>query len=184
MSRLYINIGIVYEDNKNYLKSFEYFKKWARVSEEVLGPSHPKTLRAKGVLNETRYRIIAQRIEDSGNNMDDNSLQSEELQQLENSGFENLANTGIDALNEMMSQQNFTDNINHDDEVFYETFDMDDDEDCVDEIDDEEIDEDDLLNMVEESHYMVDADWNEIEADLQQTDSNIPNNEHPEQHEP
>ena len=58
-SRLYINIGIVYEDNNQYKKAYEYFKKWARVSEEILGPDHPKTQRAKGVLKETRYRRIA-----------------------------------------------------------------------------------------------------------------------------
>ncbi|XP_064625868.1 TPR repeat-containing protein DDB_G0287407-like [Lineus longissimus] len=183
MSRLYINIGIVYEDNKNYLKSYEYFKKWARVSEEVLGPNHPKTLRAKGVLNETRYRIIAQRIEDSGNNMDDNSLQTEELQELglEHSGVD-LDNTGLVALTQMMSQHNFTDN-NHDDEVFYETYEMDDDDDeGDDEINEGDIDEDDLLNLVDESHYLV--DWNEIETDLEHIDSNIPDNENPQQHEP
>lgn len=49
-SRLYINIGIVYEDNKNFVKAYEYFKKWATVSQAVLGPEHPKTLRALGVL--------------------------------------------------------------------------------------------------------------------------------------
>ncbi|XP_061167339.1 TPR repeat-containing protein DDB_G0287407-like [Saccostrea echinata] len=58
-SRLYINIGIVYEDNNDYKKAYEYFKKWARVSEQILGPDHPKTQRAKGVLRETRYRRIA-----------------------------------------------------------------------------------------------------------------------------
>ncbi|KAH3849179.1 TPR repeat-containing protein DDB_G0287407-like [Dreissena polymorpha] len=61
-SRLYINIGIVYEDNNNYNKAYEYFKKWARVSEEILGPDHPKTLRAKGVLRESRYKSIARRL--------------------------------------------------------------------------------------------------------------------------
>ncbi|GAB1609949.1 repeat-containing DDB_G0287407-like [Argonauta hians] len=61
-SRLYINIGIVYEDNKEYRKAYEYFKKWARVSEEILGPDHPKTRRAKGVLQETRYRRLAQEL--------------------------------------------------------------------------------------------------------------------------
>ena len=49
-SRLYINIGIVYEDNKNFVKAYDFFKKWATVSQSVLGPEHPKTLRALGVL--------------------------------------------------------------------------------------------------------------------------------------
>ena len=30
-SRLFINIGIVYEDQNDYVKAFEYFKKWAQV---------------------------------------------------------------------------------------------------------------------------------------------------------
>ncbi|ELT92606.1 hypothetical protein CAPTEDRAFT_221726 [Capitella teleta] len=61
-SRLYINIGIVYEDNQNFVLAFDYFKKWARVSEMVLGPEHPKTLRAKGVLKEPRYSLVSQRL--------------------------------------------------------------------------------------------------------------------------
>ena len=39
-SRLYINIGIVYEDNNDYVKAYEFFRKWATVSEIVLGPDH------------------------------------------------------------------------------------------------------------------------------------------------
>lgn len=65
-SRLYINIGIVYEDNNDYKKAYEYFKKWARVSEEILGPDHPKTQRAKGVLRETRYKRIANSLGELG----------------------------------------------------------------------------------------------------------------------
>ncbi|XP_074643679.1 TPR repeat-containing protein DDB_G0287407-like [Tubulanus polymorphus] len=72
VSRLYINIGIVYEDNKNFRKAYEYFKKWAQVSEIVLGPSHPKTLRAKGVLKEERYRRIAQQLGESSEPPADN----------------------------------------------------------------------------------------------------------------
>jgi len=84
-SRLYINIGIVYEDNNNFNKAYEYFKKWARVSEEILGPEHPKTLRAKGVLRETRYRSIARRMgeyseEDDDDNGDDNDENEEEVE--------------------------------------------------------------------------------------------------------
>ena len=77
-SRLYINIGIVYEDNNDYRKAYSYFKRWARVSEEILGPEHPKTQRAKGVLRESRYRRIAQDLgewdayEDTDDNNDDN----------------------------------------------------------------------------------------------------------------
>ena len=63
-SRLYINIGIVHEDSKDYVKAFDYFKKWARASETVYGPDHPKTLRAKGVLQEARYKLVAQRLKE------------------------------------------------------------------------------------------------------------------------
>lgn len=63
-SRIYINIGIVYEDNKDYVKAYKYFAKWARVNEVVLGPSHPKTMRAQRVLREPRYLYIASRLKD------------------------------------------------------------------------------------------------------------------------
>lgn len=84
-SRLYINIGIVYEDNNNFKKAYEYFKKWARVSEEILGPEHPKTLRAKGVLRETRYRTIAREMgewneDDTDDNLDDDDDDDEETE--------------------------------------------------------------------------------------------------------
>ncbi|WAR23724.1 Y7407-like protein [Mya arenaria] len=83
-SRLYINIGIVYEDNNDFNKAYEYFKKWARVSEEILGPEHPKTLRAKGVLRETRYRSIARRMgefyEDDDDNDDDEDDAEEDVE--------------------------------------------------------------------------------------------------------
>ena len=63
-SRLYINIGIVHEDTKDYVKAFEFFKKWAKASETVYGSDHPKTLRAKGVLKEPRYRLVALRLKE------------------------------------------------------------------------------------------------------------------------
>ncbi|XP_033737542.1 LOW QUALITY PROTEIN: nephrocystin-3-like [Pecten maximus] len=74
-SRLYINIGIVYEDNNDFKKAYEYFKKWARVSEEILGPDHPKTQRAKGVLRESRYQRIARTL---GENDDDHDEDRDE----------------------------------------------------------------------------------------------------------
>jgi hypothetical protein len=88
-SRLYINIGIVYEDNNNYKKAYEYFKKWARVSEEILGPEHPKTLRAKGVLRETRYRSIAREMgEWHEDDADDNNEEEEDEEEIENPDLE------------------------------------------------------------------------------------------------
>lgn len=76
-SRLYINIGIVHEDNNDYVKAFEYFRKWASVSEIVLGPDHPKTLRAKGVLKEPRYRLVALRLKEQEDRQGENEANEE-----------------------------------------------------------------------------------------------------------
>lgn len=58
-SRLYINIGILYEDKRDFKKAYGYFKQWGKISEEIHGSSHPKSQRAKGVLREPRYKRIA-----------------------------------------------------------------------------------------------------------------------------
>ena len=63
-SRLCINIGIVYEDNGDFVSAFHYFTQWAQVSEVVLGSRHPKTQRSKGVLQEERYRLVAKRLKE------------------------------------------------------------------------------------------------------------------------
>ena len=57
--RLYINIGILHEDNQNFKKAFEYFKEWSDICENVYGKKHPKTVRAHRVLKEPRYRRMA-----------------------------------------------------------------------------------------------------------------------------
>ncbi len=93
-SRLYINIGIVYEDNKDYVKAYEYFKKWASVSDLVLGPDHPKTLRAKGVLKEPRYKLVALRLKQQ----DENTQSNEEI--ADNSVDENTINQEVEDLDE------------------------------------------------------------------------------------
>lgn len=60
--RLYLNIGILYEDNRDFQKAYDYFVKWHETCQEVLGPSHPKTGRARDTLNEAAYvRIREQR---------------------------------------------------------------------------------------------------------------------------
>ncbi|KAL5022718.1 hypothetical protein ScPMuIL_001873 [Solemya velum] len=91
-SRLYINMGIVYEDNNDYKKAYEFFKKWARVSEEILGPDHPKTLRAKGVLRESRYRRIArvqgEWMDDCQEDNDQNTSDDEGDEEVENPDIE------------------------------------------------------------------------------------------------
>lgn len=62
MLRLYLNIGILYEDNRDFQKAYDYFVKWHETCLEVLGPSHPKTARARDTLSEASYvRIREQR---------------------------------------------------------------------------------------------------------------------------
>lgn len=116
-SRLYINIGIVYEDNKEYRKAYEYFKKWARVSEEILGPDHPKTRRAKGVLQETRYRRIAQELDewdyerldnDDGDILDDDDDDDDEA---ENPDFEHYYDDAITHLTEHRGGSTYNGNV-------------------------------------------------------------------------
>lgn len=109
-SRLYINIGIVYEDNKDYRKAYTYFKRWARVSEEILGPEHPKTQRAKGVLRESRYRRIAQDLgewdsyEDADDNTDDNG--GDDGEEEENADLEHHYDDMVSVVNiQMLTSQ-------------------------------------------------------------------------------
>ena len=59
MLRLYLNIGILYEDNRNFETAYDYFVKWHDTCMEVLGPSHPKTKRAQDTLKEPAYMRIA-----------------------------------------------------------------------------------------------------------------------------
>ena len=109
-SRLYINIGIVYEDNNDFVRAFEYFKKWGRVSEMVLGPEHPKTLRAKGVLKEPRYCLVAQRLmererqlEESANDSQEGALTVEAI----NQEVERMANQEAGVAGEWDDNQRF-----------------------------------------------------------------------------
>ena len=81
-SRIYINVGIVHEDNHDFIKAYDYFLKWAHVNESVLGPEHPKTLRARCVLKEPRYHYIASRLKDLDDrivdDLDQNNVINEE----------------------------------------------------------------------------------------------------------
>ena len=81
-SRIYINVGIVHEDNHDFIKAYDYFLKWAHVNESVLGPEHPKTLRARCVLKEPRYHYIASRLKDLDDrivdDLDQNNVVNEE----------------------------------------------------------------------------------------------------------
>ncbi|XP_071161707.1 TPR repeat-containing protein DDB_G0287407-like [Mytilus galloprovincialis] len=96
MSRLYINIGIVYEDNCDYKKAYEYFKKWARISEEILGPDHPKTKRARGVLRESRYQNIARNLDEWERTGHDSSPGEENVDETERRDLENFYDDSSD----------------------------------------------------------------------------------------
>ncbi|XP_066925783.1 telomerase protein component 1-like isoform X2 [Clytia hemisphaerica] len=60
--RLCLNIGILYEDDRNFNKAYDYFLEWDKACMEVLGPNHPKSQRAKDTLKEPMYiRLKEQR---------------------------------------------------------------------------------------------------------------------------
>ena len=96
MTRLYINIGIVYEDNCDFKKAYEYFKKWARISEEILGPDHPKTKRARGVLRESRYQNIARNLDEWERTGHDSSPGDENVDETENQDLGNFYDDSSD----------------------------------------------------------------------------------------
>ncbi|XP_033641295.1 telomerase protein component 1-like [Asterias rubens] len=62
-SRLFLNIGIFHEDNRNYRKACEWFIRWHRCSEEVFGYHHPKTERARKTLARPQYKRLLTQME-------------------------------------------------------------------------------------------------------------------------
>ncbi|XP_057298417.1 TPR repeat-containing protein DDB_G0287407-like isoform X1 [Hydractinia symbiolongicarpus] len=61
--RLCLNIGILYEDDRQFGKAYDYFVQWDVACKEVLGPSHPKAIRAKDTLNEPMYKRMREQRE-------------------------------------------------------------------------------------------------------------------------
>ncbi|XP_065653579.1 TPR repeat-containing protein DDB_G0287407-like isoform X2 [Hydra vulgaris] len=57
-TRLCLNIGIFYEDNKQLNEAYDYFVKWDNVTTKVLGLNHPKSIRCKETLAEPAYVAI------------------------------------------------------------------------------------------------------------------------------
>jgi len=124
-SRLYINIGIVYEDNNDYVKAFEYFRKWAETSEAVLGSDHPKTIRAKGVLREPRYRLVALRLKqlcepnNPDNHVDSDSIDEARINQEvgdldeEEDGYQNRSEDRQDDDDENIEQRENVDEFSN-----------------------------------------------------------------------
>jgi len=56
--RLCLNIGILYEDDRQFQQAYDYFVMWDKACMEVLGPNHPKSIRAKDTLKEDTYVAI------------------------------------------------------------------------------------------------------------------------------
>ncbi|XP_013381732.1 TPR repeat-containing protein DDB_G0287407 isoform X2 [Lingula anatina] len=61
-ARLKINTGIYWEEIGNYYKAYEFFRNYALICEEVMGPENPKTIRGWNILNESTYKAIAQEL--------------------------------------------------------------------------------------------------------------------------
>ncbi|XP_033637129.1 telomerase protein component 1-like [Asterias rubens] len=59
-SRLLLNIGIMFEDMRNYQEAFNYYIRWQDVCEQVFGYHHPRTQRCRNCLEEPIYRRIQQ----------------------------------------------------------------------------------------------------------------------------
>lgn len=54
--RLYLNMGIYYEEAADIDKAFDYFRLWYDVCCDLYGRGHPKTKRCVSTLNESQYK--------------------------------------------------------------------------------------------------------------------------------
>ena len=61
VDRLYLNLGIAYEESGELEKAFDHFSKWYDVCKDLYGLTHIKTRRPISTLNEDDYRMIAER---------------------------------------------------------------------------------------------------------------------------
>ena len=55
MTRVYLNIGVYYEDRRNYSEAFNYFYKWYQLIVELYGKEHSRSIRAIETLREPLY---------------------------------------------------------------------------------------------------------------------------------
>ena len=58
-TRLYLNIGIHWEEKGDYEKAFDFFYKWFEVCRDLYGEDHPRTSRPLETLYEHMYQRIA-----------------------------------------------------------------------------------------------------------------------------
>lgn len=59
VDRLYLNLGIAYEESGDRNKAYDYFYKWFEVCKDLYGDHHVKTRRPISTLNEQAYKTIA-----------------------------------------------------------------------------------------------------------------------------
>jgi hypothetical protein len=59
MARINLNTGIVYEDNGEHQKSYDYFRRNLTVALEVYGKEHSRAQRSLGIMREPMYARIA-----------------------------------------------------------------------------------------------------------------------------
>lgn len=59
LDRVYLNIGIHYEEIGDANKAYDYFIKWFRLCDEIYGSGHSVTLRCITTLNEPQNVRIA-----------------------------------------------------------------------------------------------------------------------------
>ena len=66
-ARIYFNTAIVYEDEQNYDRAYDYFRKNLEIVVQIFGPDHVKSQRTKGVVSDPTYEQIARRRGHSNN---------------------------------------------------------------------------------------------------------------------
>ena len=59
IDRLYLNLGIAYEEQGDFNTAYECFFKWYDVCRDLFGEEHSKTRRPITTLNEPVYQRIA-----------------------------------------------------------------------------------------------------------------------------
>ena len=60
MDRLYLNMGIYYEELGDYYQAYTHFYQWFENCRDMYGISHPRVTRSITTLREPMYRRIAQ----------------------------------------------------------------------------------------------------------------------------
>lgn len=59
VDRLYLNLGIAFEESGDYQKAYDSFYKWYEVCKDLYGSNHTKTRRPISTLHEAAYVRIA-----------------------------------------------------------------------------------------------------------------------------